>query len=170
MIPLGQLNGKNGGTIISPWIVTMEALISFQTALPTLVQEAALYLVDVRRSATTAWALGSVELRSRLPVMLLHDMALVHYARFLSTFCTLSRDRCPGPTTHHRSCICKAHCSVCRPSSSKSSLPWTSYKLLQHVNIQFITRADLMGLLPPNITLMKLCSISLVKVFLCSSS
>jgi fumarylacetoacetase len=34
MIPLGPFNGKNFGTTISPWIVTLDALEPFKTELP----------------------------------------------------------------------------------------------------------------------------------------
>jgi fumarylacetoacetase len=33
-VPLGPFNGKNFGTTISPWVVTLEALEPFKTALP----------------------------------------------------------------------------------------------------------------------------------------
>ena len=34
MTPLGPFNGKNFGTTVSPWIVTLDALLPFKTALP----------------------------------------------------------------------------------------------------------------------------------------
>ncbi|KAM0756325.1 fumarylacetoacetase [Meredithblackwellia eburnea MCA 4105] len=40
MIPLGPFNGKNFGTTISPWIVTLDALRPFKTGLPPRPQEA----------------------------------------------------------------------------------------------------------------------------------
>jgi hypothetical protein len=34
MIPLGPFNGKNFGTTVSPWIVTLDALQPFKAQLP----------------------------------------------------------------------------------------------------------------------------------------
>lgn len=34
MIPLGPFNGKNFGTTVSPWIVTLDALQPFKAELP----------------------------------------------------------------------------------------------------------------------------------------
>ena len=34
MTPLGPFNGKNFGTTVSPWIVTLDALQPFKTGLP----------------------------------------------------------------------------------------------------------------------------------------
>lgn len=38
MIPLGPFNGKNFGTTVSPWIVTLDALQPFKTELPQRVR------------------------------------------------------------------------------------------------------------------------------------
>lgn len=34
MFPLGPFNGKNFGTTISPWVVTLDALKPFKTSVP----------------------------------------------------------------------------------------------------------------------------------------
>lgn len=46
MRPLGPLNGKNVGTSISPWIVTLEALEPFKTRGPPRQHPVAIYLDD----------------------------------------------------------------------------------------------------------------------------
>ncbi|PKS12538.1 hypothetical protein jhhlp_000746 [Lomentospora prolificans] len=46
MMPLGPLNGKNFGTTISPWIVTLDALEPFKVPGPARVQPVVNYLND----------------------------------------------------------------------------------------------------------------------------
>jgi fumarylacetoacetase len=46
MIPLGPFNGKNFGTSLSPWVVTVDALSPFQTKGPPQEPPIASYLVD----------------------------------------------------------------------------------------------------------------------------
>lgn len=46
MVPLGPLNGKNFGTSISPWIVTLDALEPFKAAASPRVQALVNYLDD----------------------------------------------------------------------------------------------------------------------------
>ncbi|KAL4804983.1 hypothetical protein BDV18DRAFT_161383 [Aspergillus unguis] len=49
MVPLGPLNGKSFGSMISPWIVTTEALAPFRTAAPEPRAQLAEHLVDVEK-------------------------------------------------------------------------------------------------------------------------
>ncbi|PYH85164.1 fumarylacetoacetate hydrolase family protein [Aspergillus uvarum CBS 121591] len=56
MIPLGPLNGKNFGSTISPWIVTLEALEAFRTdgpepqsaSVPPYLQDSGAYNYDIQ--------------------------------------------------------------------------------------------------------------------------
>ena len=51
MIPLGPLNGKNAGTTVSPWIVTVNALAAFKVQSPARQQDMEPYLADSGKEA-----------------------------------------------------------------------------------------------------------------------
>lgn len=50
-VPLGPFNAKNLGTVISPWIVTLDALERFKVDLPPMEKEVPAYLKDKSHSS-----------------------------------------------------------------------------------------------------------------------
>jgi len=48
MFPLGPFNGKNFATTVSPWIVTLDALAPFKTAMPVRVSDMSFLLTMMR--------------------------------------------------------------------------------------------------------------------------
>lgn len=51
MNPLGPLNGKNAGTTVSPWIVTVDALEPFKTSSPARLRNEASYLATLKEDS-----------------------------------------------------------------------------------------------------------------------
>lgn len=63
MMPLGPLNGKSFSTSISPWVVTLDALESFQCPAPAKDLKVVPYLADSKTDNTY-----SIELKAELLV------------------------------------------------------------------------------------------------------